>query len=168
MRNLLFVFLAFTLMSCGESESKPSGTYTPPSQQATASTEPAGSSDEVKLTLEGNDLMQYDKKELRVKEGSTVTLTLTHVGKMAKAVMGHNFVLLKPGTDMATFANAAMTAVDNEYIPKDTDQGIVNTKMLGGGESTTITFEAPAKGTYDYICSFPGHYGLMQGKFIVE
>ncbi|MCB0632702.1 MAG: azurin, partial [Lewinella sp.] len=26
----------------------------------------------------------------------------------------------------------------------------------------------PAPGTYDYICSFPGHYALMQGKFIVE
>ena len=168
MRNLLFIFLAFALMSCGGSDNQPTGTYTPPSQQAAASAESTGGSNEVKLTLEGNDLMQYDKKELKVKEGSTVTLTLKHVGKMAKEVMGHNFVLLKPGTDLATFANSAMTAVDNEYIPKDTDRVIVSTKMLGGGESTTITFEAPAIGTYDYICSFPGHYGLMQGKFIVE
>ena len=25
----------------------------------------------------------------------------------------------------------------------------------------------PAKCTYDFICSFPGHSGLMKGKFIV-
>ena len=40
--------------------------------------------------------------------------------------------------------------------------------MLGGGEETTIEFEAPAKGEYTFICSFPGHYALMNGKFIVE
>ncbi|MGD1893724.1 MAG: plastocyanin/azurin family copper-binding protein [Cyclobacteriaceae bacterium] len=45
---------------------------------------------------------------------------------------------------------------------------IVHTKFIGGGESDTITFEAPSPGTYDYICSFPGHYALMQGKLIVE
>ncbi|HBX64839.1 MAG TPA: azurin, partial [Balneolaceae bacterium] len=26
----------------------------------------------------------------------------------------------------------------------------------------------PEAGTYDFICSFPGHYALMKGKFIVE
>jgi azurin len=40
--------------------------------------------------------------------------------------------------------------------------------MIGGGEQTTITFDAPEKGVYDFICSFPGHVALMQGKFIVE
>ena len=33
--------------------------------------------------------------------------------------------------------------------------------MLGGGES------APEPGTYIFICSFPGHYQLMMGEFIV-
>jgi len=40
--------------------------------------------------------------------------------------------------------------------------------MLGGGETTTIEFTAPGAGIYDYICSFPAHYGLMKGKLIVE
>ena len=40
--------------------------------------------------------------------------------------------------------------------------------MIGGGQTTSITFTAPAAGTYDFICSFPGHSGLMKGKFIVE
>ena len=42
------------------------------------------------------------------------------------------------------------------------------TKMLGGGESDTITFDAPEPGTYIFICSFPGHYQLMMGEFIVS
>lgn len=168
MKSILIVLFTVGLMACGSSESEPTGTYTPPSKSAAASSASAGTGDEVKLSLEGNDQMQYNKKEFKVTAGSTVTLTLKHVGTMVKEVMGHNFVLLKSGTDLASFANEAMTAVDNGYIPKETDKVIVHTKMLGGGESDTITFEAPAKGTYDFICTFPGHYGLMQGKFIVE
>ncbi|MBT8261281.1 MAG: azurin, partial [Bacteroidia bacterium] len=38
----------------------------------------------------------------------------------------------------------------------------------GGGQSTSVTFMAPEVGTYDFICSFPGHSALMKGKFIVE
>ena len=40
--------------------------------------------------------------------------------------------------------------------------------MIGGGESDTITFDAPEPGTYIFICSFPGHYQLMMGEFIVS
>ena len=40
--------------------------------------------------------------------------------------------------------------------------------MIGGGQSDTIEFDAPEPGTYDFICSFPGHYSVMKGKFIVE
>ena len=53
-----------------------------------------------------------------------------------------------------------------QYLP---DNGyIVATDLIGGGEQTTITFTAPSSGEYDFICSFPGHYGLMQGRLIVQ
>src|SRR5690554_7638603 len=51
------------------------------------------------ITLESNDQMQFNKKELKVPVGEPVVLTLKHVGKMAKEVMGHNFVLLDKGVD---------------------------------------------------------------------
>ena len=63
---------------------------------------------------------------------------------------------------------SAMKAKDNEYVPLEAPEVMVNTILLGGGEETTIEFEAPASGTYPFICSFPGHYALMQGTFIVE
>jgi azurin len=40
--------------------------------------------------------------------------------------------------------------------------------MIGGGESDTITFDAPEAGTYVFLCTFPGHYQVMRGEFIVE
>jgi azurin len=124
----------------------------------------------VVLVLNGTDAMQFDKKELKVKAGQTVKLTFKHVGKLPKTAMGHNFVLLQQGTDVATFGSLAAQARDTDYLPKEEKSSVIaHTKLLGGGESDTITFVAPKKkGTYPYICSFPGHYALMQGKFIVE
>ncbi|MFN1835954.1 azurin [Balneola sp. MJW-20] len=124
--------------------------------------------DVVEVVIEGNDQMRFNLNEIKVKEGQTVKLTLKHVGKLPEAAMGHNWVLLTPGTELPAFAQEAMKAKDNEYVPAGSNAVIVATELIGGGEETTIEFTAPAKGTYDFICSFPGHYALMKGKFIVE
>jgi len=123
----------------------------------------------IHLAITGNDLMQFDKKELKVKAGQEVTLTLRHIGKGDIRIMGHNVVLLKQGTSIPVFsASAASAGKDSDWIPDGGKEVIAHTKMIGGGQSTTVTFTAPAAGTYDFICSFPGHSGLMKGKFIVE
>lgn len=126
-------------------------------------------SNAVNLALSGNDVMKFDKTELRAKSGQKVTLTLRHVGKIDVKVMGHNFVLLKQGVNIPAFAaNAAAAGQTKDWIPQNGEDVIAHTKMIGGGQSTTVTFTAPPAGTYDFICSFPGHSGLMKGKFIVE
>lgn len=122
--------------------------------------------DTIEIVIESNDQMIFDLKEIKVKKGDTIKLTLKHVGQLPKAAMGHNWVLLNADTDMASFAQAAVQARDNDYIPAD--GFIIHTDLLGGGEETTIEFEAPEIGEYTFICSFPGHFALMNGKFIVE
>jgi azurin len=122
----------------------------------------------VEITIESNDQMKFNLSEITVKEGETVVLTLKHVGKLPKAAMGHNWVLLTEGADMKAFAMEAMKHTDNDYIPTDTEDVIVHTDLLGGGEETTIEFTAPAAGEYTFICSFPGHYALMNGTFVVQ
>ena len=123
----------------------------------------------VKIALIGSDQMQFNLTEIKVPKGSTVELTLTHGGKLPVTAMGHNFVLLKKGVDITTFATKAMSAGASGYVhPDQKDQIVARTELVGGGASTTITFTAPEAGTYDYICTFPGHYALMKGKFIVE
>ena len=111
--------------------------------------------------------MKFDQNILLVQAGKKITLTLNHTGKFDKSVMGHNFVLLKDGVDVSAFAQKASSARNSEYIPEG-NEVIVHTKMLGGGESDTISFIAPESGFYTYICSFPGHWGLMKGKLIVK
>jgi azurin len=123
----------------------------------------------IEVVIEGNDQMKYNLDKIEVYAGQKVKLTLKHVGEMPKASMGHNWVLLHQGVERANFAMDAMKAKDNDYIPNERKADIiVHTIMLGGGEQTTIEFEAPKKGTYEFLCSFPGHHALMNGKFIVK
>lgn len=121
------------------------------------------------LVISGNDGMQFDKKELRVKAGQNVKLTLRHTGRMNVNVMGHNVVILNKGVNLNAFGAKAAGAKATNYIPENSDSDIIAyTKLIGGGETTAIEFKAPEPGVYDFICSFPGHYALMKGKFIVE
>ena len=161
---MLLTIGATLLVSCNKTEENKAVVETP----VETATPAAAKQDTIKITLNGNDKMQYDLSEINVEEGQTVVLTLHHTGTMPKASMGHNFVLLKQGTDMAKFEAEAAKAQKEDYIPTDTSEIIAHTKLIGGGESDTITFKAPAKGTYDYMCSFPGHYSVMKGKFNVK
>ena len=111
--------------------------------------------------------MIYDKKTIEVKFGKNIMLTLNHKGKIGKEFMGHNFVLLKKDVDVDDFAMLALDFKENEYIPKNNDF-IVHTRMLGGGESDTINFTIEEPGNYTYVCTFPGHYQIMQGILTIE
>ena len=154
----LLLSVLFTFFSLFTSELTPS---------LSSMSEMENSSDKIEIVIESNDQMRFNLSEITVKQGQTVVLTLKHVGKLPKVAMGHNWVLLQPDTDLATFAMKSMKARDNEYVPTKAPEVVVNTILLGGGEETTIEFDAPAPGIYSFICSFPGHYALMQGTFIV-
>ena len=155
--NKLVAFLMFLLLiaSCGGDQKKDS------SQTAESKI--------AEFELTANDQMKFNLKNIVVNEGDLVKIKLLNVGRMAKEVMGHNFVLLKQNVDPAQFATKALSFKDNEYIPEDEiDNIIVHSKLLGPGEEEIIEFNAPPKGSYKYICSFPGHYLSMQGILIVR
>lgn len=123
----------------------------------------------IEVVLIGNDMMQYDKSVIKVKAGQEVTLVLKHKGKLDKKVMGHNFVLLQPQVNIMEFAQKASEAGESQdWIPEGGKEVIAHTKMIGGGEEASVKFMAPEVGSYDFVCSFPGHVALMKGKFVVE
>lgn len=171
--KLLLMITAAVFLSCGDNKKEEKeqiriGDQETTQSSGTTDTNTVSDGEIVEIRLTADDQMRFDKKEIKVKPGQTVKLTFEHVGQMAKNVMGHNFVLLTQGTDINQFGNEAVQAANNDYIPQNTNKVIAHTKMLGGGESTTIEFKAPQAGTYDFICSFPGHYAIMRGKFIVQ
>ena len=122
-----------------------------------------------KLEISGSDQMQYDKKELAVAADCTqVELTLHHSGKLPAQAMGHNWVLTKTADMTGVATDGATASVANDHIKPGDARVIAHTKIVGGGQSTSITFPTSAlkKGeAYSYFCSFPGHYAIMKGTF---
>ncbi len=132
---------------------------------------PASFADSVSIEVTSDDTMRFNTAELSAPAGQEVVLTLKNLGKLPKEAMGHNLVILQPGSDIAAFANAAIAAKDNEYIPTDETHGakiVAYTKMLGPGEEDTITVTFENPGSYPFLCSFPGHWALMKGVIEVE
>ncbi|ABO90971.1 azurin [Aeromonas salmonicida subsp. salmonicida A449] len=124
--------------------------------------------DECALVIEGNDAMQYNLKEMSVPATcKEVTVTLNHTGKMPVTAMGHNWALSNTA-DYQAVATAGMSAgADNNYLPKDDPRVLAHTKMIGGGESTSVTFKTDGLAGKDltFFCSFPGHFAMMKGSF---
>lgn len=181
MKKLFFVPAAAAMLflaSCGgNSSNDESTTPTEDTTTAPAVTEAPGADipgiDTVSVTdhinLTGSDDMKYDKTLFKVKAGQQVTLDFKNVGKLPAAAMSHNVVILQQGTDVQKFGEAAVPAAATAHIPPSmTDDVIAHTKLLGPGESDKITFTLKDPGVYDFICSFPGHFGTMHGKIVAQ
>ncbi|HZO21394.1 MAG TPA: azurin [Steroidobacteraceae bacterium] len=129
----------------------------------------AAAGDACKVEITGNDQMQYDKKEIDVPAScKEVTVTLHHSGQLPAAAMGHNWVLVNT-PDLTAVANAGMGAgLASDYVPAGDKRVLAHTKVVGGGQTTSVTFSTAALkagGDYSYLCTFPGHNALMRGKF---
>ena len=58
-----------------------------------------------------------------------------------------------------------------ERIPQDEANKkkiLAHTKLLGPGEEDSVIFTAPSPGKYEYLCTFPGHFGIMRGVLTVK
>ncbi|HEX6982947.1 MAG TPA: plastocyanin/azurin family copper-binding protein, partial [Balneolaceae bacterium] len=102
--------------------------------------------------------------------GEKIHIILTTISDMPPSAMSHNWLLLDLQADTDAFATAAAQARDNDYVPSDMEDLIIaQTGMVAGGETKEVTFTVPEEiGTYDYLCTFPGHYlAGMTGEFIV-
>ena len=123
------------------------------------------------LTVEATDTMQFNAKELSVPAScKEVKLTLKHVGNLPVNVMGHNWVLTKTA-DVGGVANAGIAqGLAKNYLPENDNRILAATKVVGGGASTSISFDVSALKGQDltFFCSFPGHSAIMKGKFVVS
>lgn len=125
-----------------------------------------------KVTIDSTDAMRFDKNEIVIdKTCKEFTIDLTHSGKLAKNVMGHNVVITKE-EDAKAVANDAITAgLDNQYIKPNDERVIAATDIIGGGEKTSVSFSVDKLKDgqqYAFFCSFPGHIALMKGNVTLK
>ena len=132
----------------------------------------AHGNDHTEVTISGNDTMQFDIKSFNASAGSDFKLTFKNTGKLPKIAMGHNLVILKKGISAIKFGQKVMAAggTATNALPESVmGDVLVATKLLGPGESEVLNFKVPLeKGSYQYVCTFPGHFAMMRGVMEVE
>ncbi len=121
------------------------------------------------ITVESNDAMQFDKKEIVApKSCKTFNVQLKHVGKLPKAAMGHNWVLTKTADVQAVANDGIPAGLNAQYLKAGDARVIAHTKVIGGGETDSVAVDMSklkAGESYTFFCSFPGHSGIMKGTF---
>lgn len=127
--------------------------------------------DGVNVTISGYDTMKFSVTKIEAKAGEKVTVELKNEGSLPKETMGHNWILLKAGSDSAAYANAAMKARAQEYKPSSlANEVVASIRLLGPKESAKTSFTAPTTpGSYPFLCSFPAHFQSgMRGVLVVK
>ena len=128
--------------------------------------------DHCNLTIGAADNMQFSTKAMSAPAScENITVTLNHTGQFPKNAMGHNWVL----TTEADFKGVAMdggsAGLKNNYVKEGDTRVIAMTAIIGGGETTSVTFSTggmTAGEAYTFFCSFPGHWGIMKGTFTLS
>ncbi|MEM8547403.1 MAG: azurin, partial [Pseudomonadota bacterium] len=138
---------------------------------ATSSDSAAAAEGPCALTIEAGDAAQFSTTELSAPASCTdITVTLVHTGTLPKVAMGHNWVLVPEDAMGAVAGGAVAKGVEGNYVADD-DRIVAATGLVGGGESSSVTFSASDLEdgvTYMYMCTFPGHYIAMQGTFTIS
>ena len=107
--------------------------------------------------------MKYDLKSFSVEAGKRVQIIFENPD-----FMQHNIVITMPGKlevvgraadKLATAANGAAL----NYVPQ-MPEVLFHTRLVNPQETVTLEFTAPSEaGDYPYVCTFPGHWSIMNG-----
>ncbi len=121
---------------------------------------------DAELVLESALGMKYKQLYLTAAPGAKLKFTFRNPDDME-----HNFVLTsgKMGDRVGlAAADLGLRGPAIGYIP-DIPEVLVHTKLVSPETEDTIYFTAPTKpGTYEYVCTVPGHYVVMRGVLVVK
>ena len=121
-----------------------------------------------RIVLQTATNLSFATRRLTVKAGEPIRLVLKN-----PVVVPHNWALVKPGTLQAVGQQANKLVSDpagwaRHYIPQ-TDDVLVYTDIVPAKKEFSVFFNAPQEpGHYPFLCTFPGHWMVMNGEMLVE
>jgi azurin len=119
------------------------------------------------ITIETGSHLSYATRSISVRAGEPLALTLSNPD-----VVPHNWALVAPGTlervgELADRLISDPDAALYHYIPRTSDV-LAYIDVVGPRDKFTIYFHAPQQpGRYQYFCTFPGHWKVMNGEMVV-
>ncbi len=193
--TLLAIACALALSACGGDRSastETAATATPPPAAETAPAPapaaetpaaapapaaPAGSDKPAAVVancateIEGTDAMQYNVGSITIPASCTeFKITLKHTGQQPATVMGHNVVIAAESDMQGIETDGIAAGAANDYVKPGDTRVIAHTKVVGGGQSDSVSFpvsKLQSGGPYQFFCSFPGHAAVMKGTISV-
>jgi azurin/glucose/arabinose dehydrogenase len=115
------------------------------------------------------EALKFDVTRIVVEAGKPFEVAFTNPDGMP-----HNIVFVQPGTHQAVAESVQANPpnkLDSEgraYVPENDKRVIGASKLVEAGKSTSVQVTAPDKeGTYEFVCTFPGHWPVMKGQLIV-
>ena len=119
--------------------------------------------DEFQIDVKG-DALEFRHKFMFALADREIVVTFNN----SSSVNSHNLVIVESKTKDAVAADGTTAGPANNWVPPGDDRVIANTVLLDPGTSGEVTFTAPAPGTYQFVCTFPGHNFTMFGEFSVK
>ena len=118
-------------------------------------------------TLATDDTIRFIPAHIDVPARCTdFTVKLAHTGRLPKAAMAHNWVLIRKADLTQVARDGALAGAASDYVMPGDKRVIAHTAIIGRGESTSVTFPVKALSAgvdYLFFCSFTGHSPVMQG-----
>ena len=166
MKKTALILSVTILISCGSSENKSSDVNTN-DVNTIETVEKERNWEEFTVGAVGNTMseMKFDKKNITVQAGRWVRINLVNEG--VDPAMLHNIVFVKYGTRKEVAKQSIEAGPDLQFVPKSSDV-IAYSDLADPGETVVLEFEAPEKGNYEFICTYPGHSEIMRGYFFVK
>ncbi len=169
------VALGFFVASCNNGTSTTSTTTTTDSTTKTVDSTKAmptatgkvAEGTDITVHAVGNNMseMHYDVSEIHTTANTKMKITL--VDDATDPSMQHNIVIVK-ASDMDSVAMHGISAgLAKGFVP-DEPAVIASSKLTQPGTKTELEFTTPPAGEYVFMCTYPGHYQKMHGKFIVK
>ena len=128
-----------------------------------------GGAQTVTLHPQGNQ-MKYKETEFTVPADTEIELVFENTASSPS--MQHNVLILNEAPSQSIFKEVGQAGVEaganEDYVP-DHEAVLVATPISKPGETVSATFTTPSEpGEYGYVCTYPGHWAMMQGTMIVE
>lgn len=132
----------------------------------------ASFADECSVKVEAGDALSYSLASIEIPASCTdAVIEFKHTGNLPAAVMGHNWVLAKTSDLQAIQNDGNAAGAAGGYLKSGDARVVAATEIIGGGESTSVTFATDvlkSGDAYSFFCTVMSHSVVMKGSISLK
>ena len=124
------------------------------------------------VEVEAGDALSFSTPKIEIPAScANATINFKHTGRLPAAAMGHNWVLAKTADLQPIQNDGNVAGAAGGYLKADDPRVIAATAIIGGGDSTSVTFATAglnAGDAYSFFCTVMSHSVVMKGTFALK